>query len=99
GTSSSSAWPSPTATTPRMRSAFTSAETRSTVEIVTGPLLGVVVAALVFGLATAFGVFRRIRDGRPVPVDAPVDAAAYPLDRLGVDPDAAVTLLQFSSAF
>ena len=60
--------------------------------------IGVTVAAAVLVLATAFGLVRRARDGRPqtVPGD---EAPAYPLDRLGVVAGTPVTLVQFSSAF
>lgn len=61
------------------------------------PLAGAVVVTAVLLAATAFGLWRRRRDGR---IAAPADDRLAPELRaaLGVAP-AAVTLLQFSSAF
>jgi thiol-disulfide isomerase/thioredoxin len=64
----------------------------------TAPVVGLLVAAVVLGLATAFGFARRARDGRPRSVPE-ANAAGYPLDRLGVLPGTPATLVQFSSAF
>ena len=60
--------------------------------------VGVAVAVGVLGLATAFGLARRGRDGRVREV-APSRSAGYRLDRLGVVAGTPVTLVQFSSAF
>jgi thiol-disulfide isomerase/thioredoxin len=61
------------------------------------PVVGLAVAVLVLGLAAAFGLSRRVRDGRAVTVRAAVPA--FPLERLGVVAGTPVTLVQFSSAF
>jgi thiol-disulfide isomerase/thioredoxin len=58
---------------------------------------GLVVAAAVLLAATAFGLTRRARDGKLRQAARADDRDV--LARLGVDGAAAVTLLQFSSAF
>jgi thiol-disulfide isomerase/thioredoxin len=58
---------------------------------------GLVVAVVALAAATAFGLWRRRRDGR-LRAAAPEPAAAV-LTTLGVEPGAPATLLQFSSAF
>jgi len=58
---------------------------------------GLVVAVVALAAATAFGLWRRRRDGRlRATPEAPV---AGMLTTLGVEPGAPATLLQFSSAF
>jgi thiol-disulfide isomerase/thioredoxin len=59
-------------------------------------LTGLLVVAAVLLAASAFGLARRVRDGRLRTVADAGDREL--LSRLGVRPDAPVTLLQFSSA-
>lgn len=62
-----------------------------------GALTGLGAAAAVLIAATAYGFWRRYRDGRLRPTAAP--AAAPALAALGVEAGTPATLLQFSSAF
>lgn len=57
---------------------------------------GLVVAVVALAAATAFGLWRRRRDGK---LHAPVPAAPTVLATLGVEEGTPATLLQFSSAF
>ncbi|MGN9912282.1 thioredoxin family protein [Phytohabitans sp. LJ34] len=57
---------------------------------------GLVVAVVALAAATAFGLWRRRRDGRLRAASAAPPAV---LTTLGVEPGAPATLLQFSSAF
>jgi hypothetical protein len=61
---------------------------------------GLLVTVAVLVTATAFGLWRRRRDGRIRAVAAPERAAETALlTTLGVEPGTPATLLQFSSAF
>lgn len=62
-------------------------------------LTGLFVAVVALAAATAFGLWRRRRDGRLRATPAPEPSSSAVLTLLGVEEGTPATLLQFSSAF
>jgi len=60
---------------------------------------GLFVAVVALAAATAFGLWRRRRDGRLRATPAPEPSSSAVLTLLGVEEGTPATLLQFSSAF
>jgi thiol-disulfide isomerase/thioredoxin len=69
------------------------------VNVDSSALTGLLVTVAVLAAATAFGLWRRRRDGRVRAVAAPAPAEKTLLESLGVERGTPATLLQFSSAF